>query len=247
MTKPAQPSRFTKFMNLSYHKKEDAIWLEKQDTLRKLVGILGMLLPVLLWGWLKIAAHYSCELPSISHYFYTRASSILVIVVSLVAIFLLVYKGRATIDFILSSLAGVFALCMLLFPTDNLADKSTDPYFPYAVTFFPPCSLRVSFHYISAAIFLGSLAAMSWFLFTLSDKPKETRGARKKWRNRIYRSCAIVMVLALLVILFRRLEWNLIPATYFDKHNLTYWMEVVAVEAFGFSWLVKGGTIMRDK
>ncbi len=247
MSTQSKPTGFTKLMNLSYEKEDHTIWLQKQDSLRKLVGILGMLLPVLLWIWLEVASHFTGVLPSISHYFYTRASSIFIIVVSLMAIFLLVYKGEDAIDFILSSLAGIFALCVLLFPTDNLANQAGDPYFPYAVTSLSASNTRVVFHYISAAIFLGSLAAMSFFLFTLSDKSVATRGARKKWRNRIYRMCAGAMTIGLIIILLRGVGWNLIPADYYDSHQMTFWMEVLAVEAFGFSWLVKGGTMMKDK
>ena len=86
---------------------------------------------------------------------------------------------------------------------------------------------------------------MSLCLFTKSDKPKHQRGARKIWRNRIYRTCGIIMIAALLVILSGMLE--LIPPDYYDGHHLTFWMETLAVESFGFSWLVKGRTLLRDR
>jgi hypothetical protein len=40
------------------------------------------------------------------------------------------------------------------------------------------------------------------------------------------------------------LQW--IPEDYYKSHQLTFWMETMAVECFGFSWLVKGETIFKD-
>jgi hypothetical protein len=38
---------------------------------------------------------------------------------------------------------------------------------------------------------------------------------------------------------------NIIPKT-FIPHSI-FWLEVIMLWAFGFSWLVKGETILRDK
>ena len=52
------------------------------------------------------------------------------------------------------------------------------------------------------------------------------------------------MTLALLVAFLGFLE--VIPPAYYDAHNLTFWMEAIAIEAFGISWLIKGETILTD-
>ncbi len=239
-----QETKITRALHLDYTN-DNTIWLQKQDTLRKLVGISGMLLPVLLFVFLYVDSGFLNSLASLSHYYFTRVSSIFVIIVSLMAIFLIVYKGKDPIDFYLSFIAGIFALCVVLFPTDNLSAICNDENFPYAVSILRDNPARVSFHYLSAAIFLGCLAAMSLFLFTRSDKAPSRMGRMKKIRNSIYIFCGILMVLAMLVILAGR--FKLIDEDYYNQKHLTFWMEVIAIEAFGFSWLTKGGLFFRDR
>ena len=40
---------------------------------------------------------------------------------------------------------------------------------------------------------------------------------------------------------------KLIPEDIYQNHQLTFWMEALAVESFGFSWLIKGETLFKDK
>ncbi len=243
MEKPAQ-SKVDEALNLDYND-PSGLWVSNGSTLRKLIGILGMLLPLLLWLYLLIAYRFGTPLESISHYYYTRAGTVFTIVVSLLAIFLIVYKGYRPVDFYVSLTAGVFALCVLLFPTSNLCDACKDIRREYCVTVLPVNGAREDFHYISAGIFLLCLAAMSLFLFTKSDKREQERGPGKITRNRIYRISGVIMVGALLVIFFGGFLEGIREDIY-DNNHLTFWMEAVAVEAFGFSWLVKGETLFKD-
>ncbi len=52
------------------------------------------------------------------------------------------------------------------------------------------------------------------------------------------------MVAAILVILFNFL--GIISHTVFKTYYLTFWMETIAVESFGFSWLVKAEVFLKD-
>jgi formate hydrogenlyase subunit 3/multisubunit Na+/H+ antiporter MnhD subunit len=222
------------------------IWLSDQHTLRILIGILGMLLPLLVCAVLFVDTPWHSPLHSISHYYYTRAAGVFVIVISLLAIFLIIYKGKKPIDFWLSTVAGIFALCVVLFPTNNISAGLPDQVNPYSVTLLKRSPFRETFHYVSAAIFLLSLAAMLAWVFTLSDKEKQQRGKEKRRRNRVYRVCALIMVLAVCVVFFGgALKW--IPGDVYESNAITFWMETVAVEFFGFAWMVKGGVILRDK
>ena len=85
---------------------------------------------------------------------------------------------------------------------------------------------------------------MAFFIFTRSDKPKKKRTKEKNIRNTIYKFCGVVMVLALLIILLGLLK--VIPENVYSGNHLTFWMEVIAIECFGISWLVKGETIFKD-
>jgi hypothetical protein len=216
------------------------ILLKKQNTLRKLVGTLGMILPVSLVLFLQIDTRFDSVLPSISHYYYTRAYGVFVICVSLLAIFLLVYKGEGLMDYYLSSLAGFSALCVVLFPTGNLCGLEGGRFDNVTVTILTNSAFRSGFHYLSAAIFLGSLAMMSLCLFTRSDTPPSKRPKSKRIRNRIYRVCAGIMFLAMIVILLGNISDTVIDSSFYNKYSLTFWMEALAVEAFGVSWIVKG-------
>ncbi len=221
------------------------IALKNQSTLRKLVGALGILLPLLVFLFLNISDGFSTILPSISHYYFTRAASLFEIIVSLLAVFLLVYKGEQLIDYALSSLAGVSALLMLLFPTSNLRGyNGTTKYDPVAVTFFKQSPFRPEFHYICAALFLVSLAIMALFVFTKSSQPPNLRTQNKRNRNKVYRTCGVVMLAAMGVAFSGFL--NIIPANIYDGNNLTFWMETLSVEAFGVAWMVKGELVLKD-
>ena len=75
------------FMHNEYapdHKTSELI-LSKTNTLRRLIGILGVLTPVMLILGLGIAIGFFYPLDSISHYYFTRVSGIFIIVVSLMA------------------------------------------------------------------------------------------------------------------------------------------------------------------
>lgn len=243
--KPANElSDLEKTLHLDFRNENEQIWLTSQRSLRILIGILGILLPLLLPLVIWIDSGYWKPLFSISHYYFTRSSPVFIIIVSLLAIFLLVYKGKKPIDFILSSLAGVFALILVVFPTDSITFQCSDPKHLYSLAIYPDSPFRAVVHYIGAAIFLSSLAAMSLFLFTKSDKPPHERGRAKRRRNRVFRTCGVLMVLALLVILANPLK--IISNEDFDRYHLMFWMETVAVLAFGVSWLVKAELILKD-
>jgi|SRR5690242_1498549 len=222
------------------------IALKNQSTLRKLVGALGILLPLLVFLFLKIANGFDLVLPSISHYYFTRAASLFEIIVSLLAVFLLVYKGEQPIDYALSSIAGISALLMLLFPTSNLHGyNDTTKYDSVAVTFFNQSDFRPKFHYACAALFLLCLATMALFVFTKSSQPPARRTRNKRKRNRIYRTCGVIMLAALCVAFAGFL--NIIPPDFYDANHLTFWMETLSVEAFGIAWMVKGEIVLKDK
>ncbi len=229
------PFKVAKALNVEYDGREE-IWLTNQRTLRSLVGILGMLLPLLLYLILFVDSGHADPLDSISHYYYTRANSVFIITVSLMAIFLLIYKGEEPVDFYLSSVAGICALLLVMFPTSNITEVRKDPEKIYCVTILQASPGREIFHYIAAGIFLSALAVMSIWVFT---RPGPVKTVGKRQRNRIYKVCGVLMVVALLIILQSR--WSLIiPAEIYDRNHLTFWMESAAVILFGISWMVKG-------
>lgn len=228
---------------------EDNIWLQSGKALRRLVGLLGMLMPIVLFLYLLIATGRTEPLASLSHYFFTRAGSIFAVILSLMAVFLILYKSRERIDFYISTLAGIGALIVVLFPTSNLYDTcnvcATQGAAPI-VTYINSADLLPNLHLGAAAVFLCCLAYMALFLFTKSNKAPKDRGSRKIIRNRIYRICGVLMIVALLVMVLGMAGIIMTPEQY-EANHITFWMETVAVESFGVAWFVKGETIFTDK
>ncbi|TBN04352.1 hypothetical protein EYD45_06960 [Hyunsoonleella flava] len=242
--------KLSKMFNLDFQEPNDNIWLQSAKTLSRIIGVLGMLLPLLLWLFLVIVNQYFKVLPSISHYYFTRSNVIFIIVVSLIAIFLLVYKkGKG--GFFWSTIAAIGALLLLLFPTNAITQNCCDICDSVNIAHIENNSFRNIFHYISAAIFLGSLAIMSLFVFTrenkdkLEFKPESCTPSKVTNQNVVYRVCGVIMVFSLLAIVVGSFDTNFKPI--YEANNLTFWMEVIAVEAFGFSWLVKGEAFFKSK
>jgi hypothetical protein len=231
--------------DLNHKNNDTAIWVNSTKNFRRLVGINGMLLPVLLWAFLYYTSGHAEVLESISHYYYTRANTIFIGVMSVLSMFLIVYNAEKRIDFIISFIAGIAAILVILYPTDNLVLTPCLLEGSHVISYTEPHVFRENFHLISAAIFFLALAYMSFFLFTKTDKLEGQLGRKKIIRNRIYRVCAVLMVLSMLVILLFG-KYDLMPNLPYDEWKLTFWMEVLAVESFGFSWLVKGEAIFSD-
>jgi len=222
----------------------NSIWLSSSLTLRKMVGVLGMGMPILLYSFLYLDCGLIVPLESISHYYFTRVSGIFIIILSLLGFFLIIYKGKNPTDFYISLAAGLFALLTVLFPTNNITNTCCDPTKEYAVTVLKASAFRMYFHYTAAALFFLCLSYMSLFLFTKSNKAPNERGRQKIIRNRIYRTCGVIILLALLFLFAGSLK--LFPTSYFKAYPLTFWMETIAIESFGLAWLIKGETFFKD-
>jgi len=249
--KDNKQSNLSSLLNTNFND-ENTIWLTSSFTLRKTIGILGMLVPFLLWFFLYIDTGLKEPLESISHYYYTRVSGIFVSIMSILAIFLIVYKGKEPKDLIISLIAGIAILFVVFFPTGNISTEccvnlcscSTTTK-AVEVSILPQNKFRETFHYGAAGVFLVCLSYMSIFLFTQTNKPKGMLGEMKKIRNLIYVICGVIMLMALAVIFFGGfLEW--IPSNIYNGYHLTFWMETLAVESFGFSWFIKGETLFKD-
>src|SRR6266704_3964581 len=84
---------------------------------------------------------------------------------------------------------------------------------------------------------------MALFLFSRTDQ--ENPELRKQLRNIVYLGCGsfISLCLVLIVVL------HYLPGTsWLQPHHPLFWLEVLALEAFGVAWFVKGGMfILKDK
>jgi len=204
-------------------------------TLRKAVGWLGMSLAPAMLIVNYFFSNCSMVQDSISHYYYTVSGSVFVGILFAVAFFLFAYNGLERIDKWSTSIAAFFAICIALFPTNDNSANSC------AIVHLPDHELRRIIHYTAAALFFIVLAYISFFLFT---KSKGNKTKEKKIRNIIYRTSGIVIIICIALIAFFGLTQNEpYDATTFKS---VFWLEWVALIAFGVSWLVKGEIVLKD-
>ncbi len=217
---------------MSENRKTDNSLVISYLSLRMFVGIIGISLPFVLafgnmlfngWGIMS----------SISSYYHSTMGDVFVGALCAIGVFLWSYRGYDKIDRIAGNLACVFAAGVAFFPTlpDNPADLT-------------PNSQTLSYiHYAFAAGLFLILAFFSLYLFRLSD-PNQECTPQKQVRNKIYAVCGVIILLCIALIAIVSL---LFPETS-PVHRLdpVFWLEAVAVCSFGFSWLVKGETILAD-
>lgn len=204
-------------------------------TIRKTIGFLAVLLPVaLLAGTALFSECYRIQ-DSISHYYFTVAGDVFVGVLCVVALFLIAYKGYGRADNISTTIAGIMAIVIALVPTTQNESSLC------SVLQLKDNVLRVWIHYTAAAIFFLTLAYIAFFLFT---KSRGGMSPEKKLRNNIYRSCAGIM-LACIVLVFAATRDKLSASA--DAVHAVFWLEWIALLAFGTSWLVKGELLLTDE
>jgi hypothetical protein len=185
--------------------------------LRRAIGLIGLALPVvLILG--KQLVQGGDLIGSLSGYYYTDLRDVLVGAMCAVGVFLLAYYGHDYVDNVASTVAGLGAIGLALFPTTPDHD----------VTAWDRTSGVL--HLVFAALFFLSLAYFCLRLFPHDGEQPEKFGA-------LYRACGIVILACLVLIALAKYSGfaaSLHPAL---------WLEAVAVEAFGVAWLVKGGTL----
>ena len=120
------------------------------------------------------------------------------VVLGSAGILLINYKGYEKIDDISATIAGVFGILICLFPMTYLPDPSVK-----TGVLHLPSNISNIFHCISAVGFFGTLAFMSFFLFT---KTSGKTTPQKKIKNVIYRICGVGMLASFLSFLL-----NFIP------------------------------------
>jgi hypothetical protein len=206
--------------------------------LRRLIGVLGMLLPLICVLGGLVFADLPCQ-RSISFYYHTNMRDFFVGLMIAVSMFLITYKGYQARDSIVTTLSGLAGIGIALFPLEFFKGLAV-PIGLFQVN--APVSSVV--HIACAGIFFALLAVNSMFLFTLGKEDGEPRTENKKIRNGIYVACGAVILFSL--VTFAAL-YLLVGDDELNKGSLVLVLESVMLLAFGVSWLVKGETIWRDR
>lgn len=196
-----------------------------QKRIRNYAGLLGALLP-----WLSLFSAFlvNCFTPlgkgfwsdlSISGTYYI--SPALSGVLTAASIVLMCYDGYNLFDSFITTISGVFGICIVLFPCN--CDVAGD----YVGFFQLPVKVSSVLHCTSAVIFFCLLAYNDLFLFTKHELEVTDK---KKIRNIVYVVCGIGMLCAMVLMP--------LPIHFPAK---TWWVEMIALTFFGISWLTKGG------
>jgi hypothetical protein len=198
--------------------------------LRKTLGILGISLPfIMAVGGLVI---FNTGLRgSISSYYHTGMRDVLVGMLFAIGFFLLSYKGYEKSDDLAGDLGFIFALGVALFPTTPQGAGSS--------------SIIGYLHMAFTVLFFSTLIYFSLFLFT-KTAPEKSPTPRKLQRNKVYRICGITMSACILLIAVYVLLPDSAEAI-LKPYKIVFWLETLAIWAFGISWLVKGETLLKDK
>jgi hypothetical protein len=144
------------------------------------------------------------------------------------AIFLISYRYE-NLDNFVSTVAGVFAIGVALFPTGSMVIGWA--------------------HGVFAACFITSLAIMA-LIFRKSDKKNPTdRTPEKLQRNMVYLLSSItIFECVVLLILIAVIQNLILPGKpWLPSLHPILILECLALWAFGFAWFVKGETIWKDK
>ena len=207
-------------------------------TLRKAVGILGITFPVIVVAGSLILGGCEGIQSSISTYYHTNMRNIFVGILCAIALFLFAYKGYDKRDAIAGNLACLFALGVAFFPTS--VSESILPCIPY------PFENHIisTIHFVSAGGFFLVIAYFSIFLFTIKDA-NPTR--MKLTRNRLYRVCGYIILACILLIAAYSICLSYDSCQGLQRYDPIFWLETIALWAFGISWLTKGKTILVDK
>jgi len=218
---------------------ENSILVISYLSLRKAIGILGFALPfVLPIGQILLHAlgiqsslHEPVIENSVSYYYYTDMRNIFVGSMCAIGIFLMSYRGYEIWDAIAGRFAFVCAIGVALFPTSPLPLPTPDQ------------KLIGGIHLTFAALLFLTLACISLFLFTKMD-PIKPPTPRKLTRNRVYRISGYIMLACIALIAVAALP----PIkAMVEQFSPRFWLEAIAIVAFGISWLTKGEAILKDQ
>jgi hypothetical protein len=191
--------------------------------LRKVIGWIGTLLPVVLVAGEAIVS--SAPLPiSLSDYYYTPMRNIMVGSLCVLGVFLLVYDVGVRLDHWVTNAAGLGVLGVALLPgSPEVAHLTTTE------------EVVGNLHVVFASIAFLAFSVTTWrFVRADSDGPDGT--APSAGSCVFYRACSLVM-LAFIILSGVAI---LTPVSFQDDTKILFIFEALASMTFGLSFLVKG-------
>jgi len=184
--------------------------------LRLLMGIIAFSLAPI------VTIISSISLSSVSASYHTEAHDVFVGMLFVVCALLWAYNGHTKNQAVASKGASIAAILVALYPTSCVTCK-TDP---------------TSVIHTVAAISL--FAILAYFCFGPFRQKTKGQPGKKGRRSNIYFACGSVMVVSMLLGLIA--TFTLTKDT-MDAWSIIYWVEVIALGAFGIAWVVAGKSL----
>ncbi|NVJ97000.1 MAG: hypothetical protein HWE25_02545 [Alphaproteobacteria bacterium] len=213
-------------------------------TMRKAIGWLGLLYPFIMVIGSFVMGETGMRM-SISQYYHSPMGDFFVGILFAQAMFLFAYQGYnydadnpghkffiRLSDNAAGNIAAIAAVGTAIFPTIECN-----------VTGGCGTNTSAYLHWIFSASFFLILSYICLCLFVQTGDIEPT--IQKKKRNRVYKTCGYLMLLAMAGAVVK----GLLPAdieAVVDEYNPIFWLETIAVLSFGFSWFVKGEAIFAD-
>lgn len=236
-----------------------------QRFLASLVGFVAIGLP---FGLAIVGLGKTCFYDSISHFYYSQLwGDVFVAALIFIATFLVAYRGENFAESLLATIAGICAFFVAVFPTEGrgceeaafsgraLVDMIiSSPSVPVAVMnasgvgeFFELFTRVGWVHFVSAALLFAFLAYYSLRVFTRAAPNQYEKGTKKlTWqkrrRNQIYVASGWTIIAAM-AVMFANFVYEAFSGSqmhWWREYNATFFLEGLALLAFGISWVVKG-------
>lgn len=232
-------------------------------SIRRLIGILGLLLPFLCWGVNSFVnsldllndgrfvdlSQSSAYVPrgnlksSISHFYYTASGPIFTGILITVSIFLFCYKGYPVqknkdawywlTDNRVATFAAICALGIVALPTGS-EEKIEDNIHIYVAS-----AGAGRIHLSFAALFFLAMAVFC--IINFRRHPDEKKKLKTDREGKLYLVCGLGMIISLILLAIYSFS-SLQTATWMP-YCFVYVMETLMLIFFAVAWLVKGRTI----
>ncbi|MEM8774447.1 MAG: hypothetical protein AAGF53_05400 [Pseudomonadota bacterium] len=223
-----------------------------------LVGVVAFFLPIVLFTGAQLAG--TCMRDSISHFYYAPfLGAAFVGMLFFIGGFLVAYTGDHWLEIWGSNIAAAGAFGVALFPTTGTGCEEATfvarvfaeviNTTPFAVSpiptggYFELFGETSKWHQVAAGIVFVYLGLFCLFVLRRCIEGLHIQNGQllpsKARRNRIYTICGIVILLCVLV-LFLKSKGDAEFLEFWNRNNLTFYVEAVALWAFGFAWFTKG-------
>ncbi|KPA20177.1 hypothetical protein shim_36750 [Shimia sp. SK013] len=264
-----QPGRFQKLLTPTQTLSPTQQAL--QERLAFLVGCAALALPAILW--LLAHAPKVCMRDSISHFYYDPfLGTMFAGILFFIGGFMIALTGENRLEKYGSSLAGIGAFALALFPTsgdgcEHLNDFSARPFAhmtrpaaenasagyivaPYdGGAYFAVTSSAEHLHMYGAGVVFVFLGLYCYFVLArVIDARHKVGGeliATKRNRNRLYKTCGVVILLCVATLGAKSPLLSDAALLWWNRLNLTFYVEALALLAFAVAWFAKGRRFTR--